>query len=166
MVEGFCRKMERWPVQLLPRLRVDRALAALPVIARATQPKVLAAVIRTLWNGWCTGRRFQKSHHSCMLGCQFGEDSVEHYGRCRHVWEVYARHFPQHAPPEPQDRLTAFLLLSSPARRAAQNRQSLRSFALLAAAAYATHNTWRHQSQLTPAAVKEALHQHLIQLLA
>ena len=46
-------------------------------------PRVCAAVLRTLWNGWTSHRRFGKSSH-CLLGrCGFcDEDSIEQYSVC------------------------------------------------------------------------------------
>ena len=38
-------------------------------------PRVCAAVFRTIWNGWCTERRFQRrwgNSNVCMLGCKGG----------------------------------------------------------------------------------------------
>ena len=43
-----------------------------------------------MWNGWTTGRRFQKTLHTCVLGCgsPCAEDSIEHYARCATAREV------------------------------------------------------------------------------
>ena len=47
-------------------------------------PRVSAAVLRTMWNGWTTARRFQQ-HGKCLLCCGHicSEDSVEHYAVCQ-----------------------------------------------------------------------------------
>jgi hypothetical protein len=52
-------------------------------LQRCTPPRVVAAVWKTMWNGWTTARRFQKVG-KCLLCCSstMGEDSIEHYARC------------------------------------------------------------------------------------
>ncbi len=63
--------------------QVCRRLQHLPHIA---PPRVCAAAWRTLFNGWCTERRFQRigsAADQCWLGCgEGGHDSIEHYCRC------------------------------------------------------------------------------------
>jgi len=159
-------KLDRWKIAVLPRCRVDRAIAALPCVAKKIPPRALAAVIRTLWNGWCTGRRFQNKEHQCMFGCRFGQDSIEHYGTCTKVWDFFAAHFPPEHTPRPDDRLTAFLLLNTASAQAAAHVEKLRSYALLVAATYLTHNTWRHKLGIGHTAVIEAMAQHLLELRA
>ena len=55
-------------------------------------PRVHAAVFSTLWNRWCTHRRFQQRHMSnnrCVFMCGGqAEDSFEHYCRCPLVHRV------------------------------------------------------------------------------
>ena len=52
-------KLERWDMPLFPRLRASRALQAAQRLSKLVPPRVVAAVIRTWFNGWCTRRRFQ-----------------------------------------------------------------------------------------------------------
>ena len=43
-------------------------------------PRVCAAVLRTIWNGWCTERRFQRrwgESNVCMLGCRGGGRRIQ-----------------------------------------------------------------------------------------
>ena len=47
-------------------------------------PRVSAAALSTLWNRWCTARRFQRVA-ACVLGCADQEDSIEHHVNCPHV---------------------------------------------------------------------------------
>ena len=69
--------------------RIIRHLQELPQLVA---PKVRAAMFRTLFNGWCTERRFQRRwgpKNTCMLGCGGGaEDSIEHYCRCPCILHV------------------------------------------------------------------------------
>ena len=46
--------------------------------------RVCAAVLRAMWNGWCVGRRFQKSGRCCFNCDSFwgSGDSIEHDSRC------------------------------------------------------------------------------------
>ena len=53
-------------------------------------PSVVAAVLKTCLNGWCTARRFGQPHSTCLFGCDDAEDSLEHYLKCviiEHIWE-------------------------------------------------------------------------------
>ena len=51
------QRLDRWPVDLLPGLRPARALRHIQVIAHTCQPRVLAAYLRTIFDGWVTRRR-------------------------------------------------------------------------------------------------------------
>ena len=61
-------------------------LARLRTLAPQIQPKVWAACFGAIWNRWATWRRRQRCGHSCLLGCDAGEDSLEHYCECQRVW--------------------------------------------------------------------------------
>ena len=57
----------------------------LQFLQTAVSPKVAAAVLRTLWNGWTTCHRFQGSG-TCVFKCShWAEDKLEHYAVCPHV---------------------------------------------------------------------------------
>ena len=64
----------------------------LTLLKTLVPPRVAAAVLRTLWNGWCSHRRFRKRAHNsnhCLLGCGGdAEDSIEHYYHCPAVQKV------------------------------------------------------------------------------
>jgi len=76
-------KIERWCLDPdLPGHVSRRLVHHLPRLGKLVAPRVVAAVLRTLYNGWCTARRFQ-SVGCCCMGCQYlGTDSIEHYARC------------------------------------------------------------------------------------
>ena len=101
-----------------------------------------------------------------MFGCRFGQDSIEHYGTCTKVWGFFAAHFPPEHVPRPDDRLAAFLLLNTASTQAADHVEMLRSYALLVAATYLSHNTWRYNPGMEHATVLEAMAQHLVELRA
>ena len=75
------KKLERWRLPLFPRIRAMRAARVMVRLRLLVPPRVLAAVLRTWFNGWCTKRRFQ-GKGDCLFGCLFGEDSVDHYMNC------------------------------------------------------------------------------------
>ena len=59
-----------------------RALRRLSNAFRLTTPRVAIILFRSLWNGWCTARRFQEEG-SCVFGCPGeAQDSIEHYAFC------------------------------------------------------------------------------------
>ena len=67
-------KLERWDVALFPRVRAIRASRVLQKLKTATPPRVLAAVLRTWFDGWCTMRRFG-GIGSCVL-CGRAEGTI------------------------------------------------------------------------------------------
>ena len=59
--------------QNTPAWQSRRALANLQLLQQLAPPRVCAAALSTLWNRWCTHRRFQKRHlvtNRCMLGSE------------------------------------------------------------------------------------------------
>ena len=78
-------KLVRWKLPGIERHTADRCSRLFPRLAKLVPPRVAHAVWRTVWNGWTSGRRFQKLSHHCALCCGglAEEDSIEHYARCR-----------------------------------------------------------------------------------
>ena len=66
---------------LFPRLRALRALAMLHRLPKLVAPRVSAAVLRTLWSGWCTARRFGR-RAPCLFCKTEDGDSIEHVSLC------------------------------------------------------------------------------------
>ncbi len=66
----------------LDRRQAANALRRLRVLGQTVSPRVWAATHGCLWNRWATARRRQHTGSKCMLGCEGGEDSIEHYTRC------------------------------------------------------------------------------------
>ena len=87
--------MERWELDIFPRVLADRLLSTMKSLRSKAPPRVAVAVLSTAWNRWCTARRFQKrgtAANNCVLGCGGGaEDSIEHYARCRCVRKFHAQ---------------------------------------------------------------------------
>ena len=76
-------KLARWKLPGIERQNSTRCLKTLTRLKALVPPRVCAAWLRTLWNGWVTKRRFQQRNSQCVLGCGRGEGSIEHYAHCR-----------------------------------------------------------------------------------
>jgi len=76
-------RLDRWNLDGLPGETSTRFLRFIEVVKHHLPPRIVAAVLRTAWNGWCTSRRFQHSG-KCIFACQAfaQEDSIEHYAGC------------------------------------------------------------------------------------
>ena len=134
------RKLDKWPIELLPGWRLGRAQQAMAVIGQSCQPRVTAACIRTQLNGWCTGRRFQRAM-GCRLGCGHDEDSIQHLAFCPVQRQLLARYL--NIAPAPASRaLESFLLLGG-GHTTEEGRQQLRLRALGVYALYRVHNLMR-----------------------
>ena len=86
-------KLQRWRLTGIERTTATRCAKMFTVLKKLTPPRVVAAVWKTMWNGWTTGRRFQEIDHHCKLGCgsPYGGDSIEHYAFCAITIEVGVR---------------------------------------------------------------------------
>ena len=62
------RRLDRWKIQVLQGHRVERAMRVMAEVGRTSAPKVQAAYLRTICDGWCTKRRYQ-SQGLCAFGC-------------------------------------------------------------------------------------------------
>jgi hypothetical protein len=138
-------KLARWALPLYPRLRATRATAVTARLRKLAPPRVLAAVLRTWFNGWCTKRRFQ-GKGNCIFGCAFGEDSVDHYMRCLKLHQHAQVRLRLPLPPLCEDRGKSFMLLDSPSQLSDEH---LVLRALLLTAAYRLHCKLRLASPLT-----------------
>ena len=70
----------------LDRRQAARCLKRLQQLSSTTPPRVWAASFGAIWNRWATARRCQSACSHCLLGCEFGTDALEHYGRCPIVY--------------------------------------------------------------------------------
>ena len=62
-------------------LYVSRAVQCAKVVGSKLKPCVVAAVLETWVNGWCTSRRFQYHGNVCPFSST-GEDSIDHFACC------------------------------------------------------------------------------------
>ena len=143
------QKLSKWSLPLFPRLRALRAARLLPRLRRLVPPRVMAAVLRTWYNGWCTRRRFQQ-RGQCLFGCSFGEDSVEHYICCSRLLRHGEQWLRLPPPATFADRGVCFLLLEPQSHLP---NDVLTRRALLLAAAYRLHCRLRHGAPFADAEV-------------
>ena len=135
------RRLERWRISVLPRIRVSRFCSVLERLQHEVPPRVRAAVLRAGLNGWCTSRRFQ-GHGTCRFGCQ-AEDSIEHYACCPAV-----RDFARRRLNVEMGGLVGFLLLDAAPLHVVTKR------AIVVATVYIAHCRARHC--LTPDVIHPA----------
>ena len=97
------RKLSRWVIQEVPIGTLSRrAVRILGKSFALVPPRVALVLFRTVFNGWCTARRFHVKEAKCLLGCEPGSrqgchDSIEHYAHCPVV-----KHFAMHSLNIPQ----------------------------------------------------------------
>ncbi|CAK0905168.1 unnamed protein product [Prorocentrum cordatum] len=87
------RKLARWNFAGDEAALVARVLEVFEILRRWCPPRVASAYLRTLFNGWVARRRMRHAEKSgvdkpcqCLLGCESGDDSIEHYSVCPAVW--------------------------------------------------------------------------------
>jgi len=92
------RRTDRWTcMTTLPGHRPDRVRRVMAVLQRKATPRMQAAYLRTICNGWCTSHRFQ-GRGSCLFGCRLGQDKLEHYVSCNVVAQLFASGLELHGP--------------------------------------------------------------------
>ena len=83
------QRLQRWaPLLDTPiGIAARRGEIVIEKLKKEVPACVLAALVRSWFNGWCTARRFQQGRGSCWLAEECaGEDSLEHYCRCAWSW--------------------------------------------------------------------------------
>ena len=100
-----------------------------------------AAVLRSLFGGWCTASRFQNTG-ICLFGCADAPDQLRHYMVCRQLADFGSRRLRRPWFGTPQERRAAFLGLDS---ATIASEQQLCAAALLVAASYRLHCTYRRR---------------------
>jgi len=121
---------------------------------------VSAAVIRCMWNSWCTARRYQQSYTEkdvCHLGCADAHDSIEHYCRCVTTIEVLETRLKIHL--QPQKALPFFTLCTLEQ----QDDALLALSALHIYAVYNCTNTYRIIGTACAERAKQCLRQFVLQ---
>ena len=166
VVERIRHKLERWrekPYALIgyPGRYSVAIHRRLKMLSSLLTPRVSAAVFKTVWNGWCVPRRFQKRHSAadhCLLGCEDdSQDCIEHYCRCPTVAGIGEKYLRISASPP---RALNLWLLNE---KAIDNPMIMRSVALLIYGTYMTANHCRHTGRFSREVAEDAIKQYCIQ---
>ena len=79
---------------------VITALRHVKIATALKLPSIIAGVLKTWCNGWCTSRRFVEARKDCLYGCGCHQgDSLEHYLVCPLVAQCHALAAPTLPPP-------------------------------------------------------------------
>ena len=139
--ERLRHKLDRWGLPGLPGRNAIRCGKMLRMLHTCVPPRFRTAVWRTLFNGWCTSRRFQKQG-ACCFRCQswIQEDSIEHYAICPIVKDFARRRLNIH--PASWERCL-FITLDS--IKGTYGKEDLARHALWVYAVYKAHNFLRYR---------------------
>ena len=107
-------KHKKWDVASYPRVRAFRASKVLQQLKAATPPRVLAAVLRTWFDGRSTKRRFGGVCNCVMCGLADG-DYLEHLPHCSEIRPLSARGIGLTHQDQLRERTAEFLLLGQDA---------------------------------------------------
>ena len=73
------KKLRRWNLEALPGRVAERSATMFQRLSTLVPLQVHASLVRTIWNGRCTRRRFQE-HGPCVFRCSdTAADAIEHY---------------------------------------------------------------------------------------
>ena len=106
------KPLRGWRNPTLPGRRAARAVMVLRALQGRVAPRCHFAVLRAMMNAWCTKRRFGQ-RGPCLVGCRFGEDSIQHYASCPAIHAVASAQLPLPRAADPAGRLEQFLVLSA-----------------------------------------------------
>ena len=141
-------KMERWRLQVPPRILADRVTLRMKKVGKLVPPRVVSALWRTLWNGWCTSARFQRESR-CIFGCgRFALDRIEHYAHCPFTLWTITNMGGLHYTPSVQ----TFLCMDP-----GLDEERLTKHAVLCYCIYKVYNLFRNTNQQEIKTIREAL---------
>ena len=151
-------KLERWHLPGAAGITDGRVFRELNRLHEFVPPKVCAAVLRTLWNGWTSDDRFQGTKH-CVLGCcGFTDtDSIEHYAICPQVVR-FNRTFLQLKEAQGGNNLSTFIVMGLNLGTVLDQNLALR--AISAYAVYRTTILCRLNGNRDTAVVDDMLRQY------
>ncbi len=130
------------------RRQAERAVRRLRHLAGTVPSQTWAAIHGAVWNRWATARRRQATCSRCLVGCEWGEDSLQHYRRCRTVPASAADQLALHRRHSP---LGEHLLLVAPDDMDTTAEGWWEGMAILAYAVMRITNTARASARLSPA---------------
>jgi len=143
------KRLEKWPLDGWLHSITCRSFRVLSKLRALVTPRVMAAIYRLWWDGWCTKRRFscRNSWSRCCFGCcQDDTDDILHYTVCPLLQEWGCRRLNIPKVHGLRARRSKFMLLEEGLEK---SPSMLCRCALRAAAAYAAHNL--HRQSLAPA---------------
>ena len=154
-------KLSKLSVPGFPEQSARRALRSLQSLSGIVAPRVQVAVLRSLYNGWITCRRFGERYAGrCRFGC--GADcSLQHYLRCRVVHDFAQRHIGLDLAGD--QRWAEMLYVSDTSSRRDPIRHSQR-VAILHYVIYRAVHALRHTGPLHCEEVDRLLQQALIEV--
>ena len=152
-------KLARWRLPDRPATNADRVLRRLQAIRTSVSPRVAAAVLRTIWNGWTTKRRFQREGSACFPGCSPNAvDCIEHYACCAIVRRAARQHLRIQLRDWPY-ALTDFLMATGPPSAPHPTEGYIARSAIFLYAAYSATNAARHRPPADSNGSSAMLHQ-------
>ena len=155
-----CNVARGWGIATPLGRAAPRCLRQLEQLKEFLPPRVCAAIFRTMFNGWCTKRRFQQrdsKDNKCVFGCNAkAEDSIEHYCRCPATTMVLEKQLAMHVPP---CQGMSFWMMDQH-----MSIDKVKCSALSCYAAYRAFNLYRTQGKATSMEVAvDAMKQFIIQ---
>ena len=123
------------------RIRSNFAL-----IHRWCPPRVAAAYLRAVFNGWTTCRRMRHANAACqcgfgrcLFGCERGADSLEHYSVCEVVWQFINSPRPGGMGVSIEPSTSSFFLMGTGSQDVDKIRTGLALYAVYRATNYMRH---------------------------
>jgi len=161
----MAKELRKWYLPSFSRIHTDRAFRLLARVSSLVPPKVLAALLRTWWDGWTTSARMHEAGgvRHCPW-CHLGEgDKIQHFCRCKELqsWRCRKLRLPWEAEEGP--RKEQFFVLGY--LDGCDNKTiTLRCLAL--AATYQAYNCIKHWTrELNAEEASRALNQSLKEIV-
>ena len=139
------KRLRRWTTLVPDGVLARRALRYVKAAFEQVPRRVALVLLRSLFNGWCTARRFQVTGSSCLFHCSMRhsdlqEDSIEHYAHCPVVVDFARRTL--HMSNDASGTTTSFLCLDRDTPEDVRILQLLLLYAV-----YSATNTLRHSCE-------------------
>ena len=149
VIQRIRHKLHRWKQPVPPGIASRRFHQRLHELQCHVPPRVLAALWRTAWNGWCTAARFQRDA-PCVFRCSAGARArIEHYACCPFTrWVAYK----QWGIANEQVQLSRILLVAD----GMPTEQCIR-YAILAFTIYKVTNAYRRVPPIDDNQVRDSL---------
>jgi len=160
------KRLKGWDTGVFPRAMAQRAERNLKRVSHLVPPKVVAAMLRSWFDGWCTQRRFSNSGSSCkcIWGCRCNKsDSLAHYTCCPVLADWGLKFLKISRKDSQEERRKESLLLHSELQA---SDDVLFAAAVKNYAMYTVHNLCRHQPRRSATKALNALDVAAIEAVA